>query len=135
MEEQQGKDLRYNIEHLGDVVVEIIEGFGFTITKGFRGIWLTRNIQSAKRDRNNVVYRIGEEVVSIRKDQADLLADKETMVGLFTEFDDANMKLEDIIDEREKRLDRIRGKIKKAAAVKEAAEMDEMPDYMAAAPA
>nr|MBF0220746.1 hypothetical protein [Desulfobulbaceae bacterium] len=132
MEDQQERDLRYKLEHFGDVVVEMIEGFGCNITKGFRGIWLTRHINGAKRDRNNVVYRIGERVVTLRKDTADLFADDTEMTTLFSEFDGADQKLEDMINEREERLDRIRGKIKAATAVMEE---DSFPDDMAAAPA
>ena len=135
MEEQQERDLRYKFEHLGDLVVEVIEGFGGTISKGFRGIWLTRHINSVQRDRNNVVYRIGEQVVCLRKEQVDLFADDEPMTVLFSEFDETDQKLAEMIAEREERLDRIRGKIKKAVSVKNNDVPPEMLGDMMAAPA
>lgn len=108
------RDLRYKIEHVGDLFVEILEGIGISIARQFRGISITHDIHGIERKKKEVVYQIGARVTEIRKVQPDLLAGDEPMTKLFTEFDQVSCSLDELIQEREERLGRMRGKIKAA---------------------
>jgi len=105
-------DLRYKLEHAGDIFIEMIEGIGSSITRPFRGIVLTKNINYIKYQRANAVYQIGERVVVIRKEQPEFFSSDPPVTQLFSKFDAVDKKLDDVIKEREERLSRIRGYIK-----------------------
>lgn len=125
-------DFRYKMEHLGDLFVEMLEGFGMSIKRQFRGISITHDIHSTERSKKEVVYQIGARVTEIRKAQPDLFESDEPMAKLFTEFDQVSMSLDGLIKEREERLDRMRGKIK---SVMEATVYQDSDDEMATAAA
>lgn len=108
----EDRDFRYKIEHLGDLFVEILEGFGMSIKRQFRGVAITHDIHSTERKRKEVIYQIGARVTEIKKVQPDLFESDEMMTQLFGEYDDVSGALDRLISEREERLDRLRGKIK-----------------------
>ena len=108
----EDRDFRYKIEHIGDLFVEILEGFNLAIKRQFRGVTITHDIHSIERTKKEVVYQIGARVTEIRKGQPDLFEGDEPMTKLFCEYDDVSISLDGLIKEREERLDRLRGKIK-----------------------
>lgn len=114
------RDFRYKMEHMGDLFVEMLEDLGKSITGRvggcFTGVIVTRNIHGLEKKRQTIVYHIGERLLEIRKDDVDLLNTDERMAVLFSEVDNLDGNLDGLIREREKRLDRIRGKIENVEA-------------------
>jgi len=104
-------DLRYSLEHVGDLFIEKLERVIKSVTGQFRGIVVTHDIHSMERKRHGLMFQIGERVVTIRKDNASLFTDDPAMNGLFSQLDDLDGRLDAMINEREERLNRIRGRI------------------------
>ena len=125
----EDRDFRYKVEHLGDLFVEMLEGFGMSIKRQFRGVGITHDIHSTERKKKEVIYQIGARVTEIKKAQPDLFESDEKMTQLFGEYDDVSGSLDGLINEREERLNRLRGKIKSVMD----ADVDHSIDEMAPA--
>ncbi|HIJ90575.1 MAG: hypothetical protein OEV89_07385 [Desulfobulbaceae bacterium] len=113
-------DLRYKVEHVGDLFVESLEEFGRAIKRRFsfcgnigtfRGVAITRDIHKLERTKMQVVYRVGERVLEIRREDPALFNADQPMTAIFSELDTIEGNMDTLIKEREQRLDRIRGKI------------------------
>lgn len=121
------RDLRYKVEHVGDLFVESLEEIGRAIKKrfgfagGFRGVTITHDIHKLERKKMQVVFRVGERVLEIRREDPGLFSSDQPMTVIFSELDTLDGNLDALIKERENRLDRIRGKIEVTEADAEVA--------------
>jgi len=99
------EDLRYRMQHIGDIFIDRIQNLG-SFTKGsVRGIALTYNIDGYKKEKDKIVKRIGERLAAIRKkdSERDVFNDR-IMVKLFYRLDTIQDKIDAGIKERNERL-------------------------------
>jgi hypothetical protein len=107
--EETKQDFRYKMEHLGDILIDHMERVCSGVRASVGGVGLTYDIHHLKKKRSKMVMRIGERVVTVRKDDPALnLATDETALALFAEYDRIQEKLEADIAEREARINRWR---------------------------
>lgn len=107
--EQEERDFRFKMQHIGDYFVETVEHFWDGLKGSFRGVNLTVEIHSLKQHRNRIVCDLGERVIEIRRTDPTInVAVDEEALGLFSELDKVQAKLETGIMERESRVNRWR---------------------------
>lgn len=100
-----GKGLRYNIQHVGDHFVGLLErGFG-AVQCSTRGISLTYDIHDLENRRRKVCRLIGERMAEIRSvsPENELYGD-ERLREILSKLDNIDEKIEESKREREERL-------------------------------
>ena len=99
------EDLRYKMQHIGDIFIDKVQNFGSYAKGSVRGIALTYNIDEYKKDKDKIVKRIGERLAAIRKKDSDrdVFNDK-IMVKLFYRLDTIQDKIDAGIKERNEKL-------------------------------
>jgi hypothetical protein len=100
-----GESLRYNLEHMGDVLFDKISHACGKVKGSTRGIKLTYKIGELQQEKAKLTKRIGKRVVIVRdgKPEFDLSTDKR-LVLLFKKLDDVQKQIDDCLLERKKRL-------------------------------
>ena len=108
------EDLRYKMQHLGDVFAGNIKNLGSyfkdvknleSYVKGFPGgIVLTHNIDKLKSEKDKILKWIGRRLAAIRHKgiEQDVFSDEE-MVKLFQRLDVIQEKIDASINERKER--------------------------------
>lgn len=105
--EQAERDFRYTMQHLGDILMDSMDDLLKGVKASFRGVRLTYEIQCLRGKRKKIIYKIGERVVKIRKsDSAVSVTTDDEAIGLFSEFDRIEARLDADIMERESRINR-----------------------------
>ncbi len=99
------KDMRYNLDHMGDIVVDNMGKWIHSINRSFRGISLTYNIHDMKRKKQKQFTKIGETLTQVRKKRPDLdVFQDEDISDLYQAMDALEEDLEEALQEREHRL-------------------------------
>jgi len=100
-----GEELRYNLEHMGDIFFNKISSVGTMVKGSTRGITLTYKICELKKEKEKLISRIGKRVVGVRtnKPAFDLTTDKKLNM-LFSRLDEIQKQIDDGISERKERL-------------------------------
>ena len=107
--EQTERDLRFKMQHIGDIFVDTLENLMEGLKTSFKGVSLTYEIHYLQNKKKKVVCRIGERVVEIRKSDPTVgVATDDQAIKLFSEFDKIEERLEAGIMERESRVNRWR---------------------------
>ncbi|MBF0508638.1 MAG: hypothetical protein HQK57_06900 [Deltaproteobacteria bacterium] len=97
---------RYNMQHLGDIVVGKLTKICCAIKESTRGIILTYDIHDLEKERIHLIRDIGRRIVAIRKNhpELDIFRDDQLM-ELFFKLDKVEAGLEDRENERKAKLD------------------------------
>ena len=100
-----GEKLRYNMEHIGDIVVGGIEKMFGGIKSSTWGITLTYNIHDLERKRKKIVRKIGKELVEVRQESPELeVFNNDKIAKLFSKLDNIDTRIAAHKQEREDRL-------------------------------
>ncbi len=100
-----GEKLRYNFQHLGDIVADGIEKMFGGIKSSTSGITLTYNIHDLERKRSRVVGKIGKRLVAVRLESPELdVFNNEKLAKLFTKLDNLDSRIGAYKQERADRL-------------------------------
>ncbi|MBW1675557.1 MAG: hypothetical protein JRF30_03300 [Deltaproteobacteria bacterium] len=99
------KNLRYKMQHIGDIFLSKLENVWGSVKGSARGIVLTYDIQELQKEKDKLVKRIGKRVVVIRKKApgVDVLNDA-MLTKLFYRLDRIEDKIEVSMKERKERL-------------------------------
>jgi hypothetical protein len=101
-----GQGLRYNIQHIGDFLVDNLENAFDCVKSSTRGITLTYDIHELEREKDKVLSEIGGRVAEVRKTSPELdLFNDEKMMELFSRLGGLEDSIEAHKKEREERLD------------------------------
>ena len=99
------KDLRYMLQHFGDIFVSKVDELYSCLISSTRGFSLTYGIRSLKEEKDAIIKTIGACLVNIRKKnpEADVFKN-EAMIKLFYKLDQIEDKIEEYTKERSGRL-------------------------------
>ena len=100
-----GQGFRYNIQHMGDILVDKLEkGFG-CFKSSTRGITVTYNIHDLRKKRGKLLRQIGAAIAAVRKrsPELDIFSD-EAVMELFSKLDEIDKNITACKREREERL-------------------------------
>lgn len=99
------KGMRYNMEHLGDIVVDGIEKCFQGINRSFRGISLTYNIHELNRKKRKQYTKLGKSLTQVRRKKPHLdVFQEDEITDLYQAMDALEEELEGAMEERERRL-------------------------------
>ncbi len=99
------KDLRYKIEHIGDIFVSKVEKVCEAVTASTKGIVLTYNVGGLQKEKNRLIKKIGRRVVALRKRDPGLdIMNETSMIKLFYSLDKVEDKIGTSIRKRRERL-------------------------------
>ena len=100
-----GKGVRYNIEHMGDIVADGLEQtFGWA-KSSTRGVSLTYNIHELEKQRKKALGKIGQRLSWVRGRSPELEVFKdEQLLELFVKLDEIDNELQAGIRERDESL-------------------------------
>lgn len=101
-------DWRYNLQHMGDRFVCLIEAVTDAAMGSVTGVTLGYHILKTDKRKTGLYSCLGERVVELREDDPDLLSDDEKMQELFGEYDTVKETLDAYINEKEEIKKRIR---------------------------
>lgn len=110
-----GKNLRYKVQHIGDILVDNLVNGCRWLNLPTRGITLTYNIRSIERKKGKSYLKIGKKTAELRKQSPDneLFGDADLM-EFFFELDKMELNLSEYRLERDERL--YRGRLYKEPA-------------------
>jgi len=96
---------RYKMIHLGDILVSKLEkGFRF-MAKANRGVVITYDLRELRRKRKKVLTRIGTRMADLKTISPDLeIFSDSDLSQLFTHLERIEQKIEQRLDERDRRL-------------------------------
>ena len=99
------KDLRYDMKHLGDLLMDKIVECGSALKASTRGISLTVNIDKQKDEKDRIIKLIGKRTVALRNSKAgeEFVAD-DVLSRLFFRLDKIQDEIDRSIAERKARL-------------------------------
>jgi hypothetical protein len=100
-----GTSLRYNMEHIGDILVDRLVNSLKCLTLSTRGIVLTYDLHELEKNRKKLQLRIGQRVEAVKKGspEAEIFQDEE-LLRLFSSLDAVNDRIDQRGKERETRL-------------------------------
>ena len=100
-----GEILRYNVQHIGDIVVGGIERVLGSIKSSTWGITATYNIHDLERRRIRLVRKIGAQLVEVRAASPELeVFSNDKLNELFTKLDKLDTQIAAHKQERTERL-------------------------------
>ncbi|MEE8399643.1 MAG: hypothetical protein V3S89_11605 [Desulfobacterales bacterium] len=103
-----GEILRYNVQHIGDIVVGGVERMFDGVKRSTWGITTTYNIHDLERRRAQLVRKIGVELVEVRTASPELeVFNNDKLNELFTKLDTLDTRIAAHRQEREQRLNPI----------------------------
>ncbi len=82
------KGFRFKIEHMGDIVADVIETIVDTARCRATGVIVGYHVHQIDKKQRHVVTKIGERVVEIKKDDPDLFDQDDRMSTLFADYDE-----------------------------------------------
>ncbi len=95
------EDLRYKIQHTGDVIVGTLCDVISIAKSSARGIVLTYNINELRRRKRDIARKMGERLVQVRKDDPEIhVSEDETMKKLFSALDKIQKSIDAYVEER-----------------------------------
>jgi len=96
---------RYKMLHLGDILVNKLEKSFRFLSKANRGVVITYDLRELRRKRKKVLTKIGTRMADLKTISPDLeIFDDTDLSRLFTQLERIEQKIEQRIDERERRL-------------------------------
>jgi len=99
------KDFRYKMRHIGDAFADQVENLSHAIKGSVRGIELTYRIDALKKEKGEIVIRVGKRMAEIRKKDPTLsILEDKIMTKLFYKLDQIEDEIEAFTKEREERL-------------------------------
>jgi len=100
-----GQELRYNIQHIGDIFVDNLEKAFDYVKSSTRGITLTYDIHDLEKKKSKVLSEIGERMAEIRKTSPELdVFNDEKVLELFSKLEVVEESIEAHTKERKGRL-------------------------------
>ncbi len=100
-----GDQLRYNMEHAGDILFDKFSSAWDSVKGSTRGISLTCKIDELKKEKRKLVNRIGQRVVGVRSGKPDFdFTSDEKLNFFFNKLDGIQKQIDDSIAERKARL-------------------------------
>jgi hypothetical protein len=114
-EEPVEKNLRYKVQHIGDIFVDNLVNGCSWLKLPTRGVTLTYNIRSIERKKGKSYLKIGKKTAELRKQSPDneLFGDAD-LLEFFSELDKMEQSLSEYRLERDERL--YRGRLYKEPA-------------------
>ncbi|SLM32770.1 conserved hypothetical protein. Homolog to OMM_8 of MMP, 130004 of BW-1 and DMR_40930 of RS-1 [Desulfamplus magnetovallimortis] len=100
------EDLRYNLQHLGDVIFDKVACASEKVKGSTRGISLTYKIGELQKEKEKLIKWIGRRVVVIRnagKPETEFSTDKK-LTAFFNRLDEIQKQIDDSLKERKGRL-------------------------------
>ena len=99
------KDLRYQIEHIGDIFVSKVQKACGAVTASTKGIVLTYDVGGLQKERDRLIKKIGKRVVALRESDPGLdVMNEASMIKLFYSLDKVEDKIGASIRKRKERL-------------------------------
>jgi hypothetical protein len=100
-----GQGFRYKVQHLGDIIVDKLDGICDVLGSCTRGIVLTYDMRELEGKKRKVVGKIGERIAEVRKKSPELdIFKDEKMMELFTKLENIEERIETCNKERQERL-------------------------------
>ena len=96
--------IRYNIEHVGDIVVDLIEKPVDLAQKFARGVALTYDIREIHKKKQATLKELGEQIVLVSAGDSTALTDNENIASLTTQLDELDRNLDAKVKEREENI-------------------------------
>ncbi|MDH4100126.1 MAG: hypothetical protein OEV28_06075 [Nitrospirota bacterium] len=96
--------IRYNIEHVGDIVVDLLEKPVDLAQKFARGVALTYDIRELHKKRQAALKELGEEMVRVSAVDPSALAGAESIASLTSQLEEIDKALDAKIKEREENV-------------------------------
>ena len=92
------EDLRYKVQHLGDIFVDVLSYTICSARRHAKGVVLAYDIHELKNKRRHCLKEIGMRIVTVKKEGLTDLEKDDKLVGLFYEAG----KLDKVIESYEK---------------------------------
>ncbi len=100
-----GEGFRYKVQHLGDIIVDKLDGVCDVLGSCTRGIVLTYDMRELEGKKRKVVGKIGERIAEVRRKSPELdIFKDDKMMELFTKLENLEEGIKACNKERQERL-------------------------------
>jgi hypothetical protein len=103
-------DLRYNLQHIGDIFVETVQKTAATAIQCSRGAYLFYDINRLRLDKHCIFRHIGERVTLLVKERATDLANDVKLTEIFSRLSGIEKSIEEHEKERNGMVNPFRAK-------------------------